>query len=201
MKPIKLKTSKEMNLNSIFVDYVTKNYGQQSITDKLQYYFSDFNQNRNVISHNKDNLYKIKDLILTLEITTKYFNQLIAIKSKMVFGSQPQCCNINFSWTDTITDNLWASNNINFEYYNVLFNIASLYFHLGYQKSLSSKVEKELRKEAIKDYKYSLYLFNIIKDEAKKKIEYRELAYNLYPSHCEYFMYNIGQIEIVKIAE
>ena len=204
MKPIKLKTSKEMNLNSIFVDYVTKNYGQQSITDKLQYYFSDFNQNRNVISHNKDNLYKIKDLILTLEITTKYFNQLIAIKSKMVFGSQPQCCNINFSWTDTITDNLWASNNINFEYYNVLFNIASLYFHLGYQKSLSPKVDKELRKEAIKDYKYSLYLFNIIKDEAKKKIEHRELPYDLYPAHCEYcatLCIIYGQIEIVKIAE
>ena len=169
MKPIKLKTSKEMNLSSIFEEYVIKNYGQQSITEKLKYYFSDFNQNRNVISHNKDDLNKIKDLLLTLDITTKYFNQLIAIKSKMVFGSQPQCCNINFSWSDTITNNLWTSNNVNFEYYNVLFNIASLYFHLGYQKSQSSKVDKNLRKEAIKDYKYSLYLFTLIKDEAKKK--------------------------------
>ena len=204
MKPIKLKTSKEMNLSSIFEEYVIKNYGQQSITEKLKYYFSDFNQNRNVISHNKEDLNKIKDLLLTLDITTKYFNQLIAIKSKMVFGSQPQCCNINFSWSDTITNNLWASNNVNFEYYNVLFNIASLYFHLGYQKSQSSKVDKNLRKEAIKDYKYSLYLFTLIKDEAKKKIEQKELPYDLYPSHCEYcatLCIIYGQIEIVKIAE
>ena len=204
MKPIKLKTSKEMNINIKFVDYVTKNYGNQFISEKLHHYFSDFNQNRNVISHNKDNMNKIKDIIVTLELTTKYFNQIIAIKSKMVFGSKPQCCNINFSWTDTITNNLWASNNIYFEYYNVLFNIASLYFHLGYEKSQSPKVDKDLRKEAIKDYKYSLYLFNIIKDEAKKKIEYRELPYDLYSSHCEYcatLCIIYGQIEIVKIAE
>ena len=58
------------------------------MTEKLQYYFSDFNQNRNDISHKKYNLYKIKDLILTLEIITKYFNKLIAIKSEMCFGSQ-----------------------------------------------------------------------------------------------------------------
>ena len=76
MKQIILKTSKEMNLNSIFIDYVTKNYGQQSITEKLQYYFSDFNQNSNVISHNKYNLYKIKDLILKLEIITIKFKSI-----------------------------------------------------------------------------------------------------------------------------
>ena len=204
MKPTKLKTSKEMDLNSIFIDYVSKNYGQHSITEKLKYYFSELNQNRNVLSHSKDEFNSIKDLTTTLNITTKYFNQIIAIKSKMVFDSKPQSCQIQFSWTDTITGETFVSYNIDFEYYNILFNIASLYFYLGYQKISSTKVDKNLRKEAIKDYKYSLNLFNIIKDEAYKKIDRLELPYDLYPAYCEYcatICVIYGQIEIVKIAE
>lgn len=204
MKPIKLKTSKEAKIDSIFIEYVSKNYGQECINEKLQNYFSDFSQNRNVISFKKDDQNTIKDVKTTLDITLKYLNQLMAIKSKMVFGTNPTNCNINFKWTDTITDNLWGSYDINFEYYNVLFNIASLNFHLGYLKSMSPKVDKDLRKEAIKDYKHALYLFNIIRDEAINKINQMELPYDLYPTYCEYcasLCIVYGQIEIVKIAE
>ena len=204
MKPIKLKTSKETNIGSKLLEFVSNNYGRDSITQNLQKYFSDFEQNRNIISYNKDDQESIKDIMTTLDISTKYFNQLIAIKSKNAFGPHANSCEINFRWTDTITGNLWGSFNINFEYYNVLFNIASLYFYLGYLKSISLKINKELRKEAIKDYKYSLYLFNIIRDEAHKKIEQRDLPYDLYPSYCEYCIalcIVYGQIEIVKIAE
>ena len=204
MKQIKLKASKETNICSKLIEFVSNNYGRESITQNLQNYFSDFEQNRNVISYNKDNQENLKDIMTTLEISTKYFNQLIAIKSKNAFGPHANSCEINFRWTDTITGNLWGSFNINFEYYNVLFNIATLYFYLGYLKSTSPKVDKALRKEAIKDYKYSLYLFNIIKDEANKKIEQRDLPYDLYPSYCEYCIalcIIYGQIEIVKIAE
>ena len=204
MKPTKLKTSKEINISSILIDFITQNYGPQSVTENLRNYISDFNNNRIVISHNKDEKNSVKDLNMAIQMTTKYFNQLIAIKSKMVFGSQHQGCNITFSWTDTITGNLWASSNIYFEYYNVLFNLASLYFQLGYQKSMSHKIDKNLRKEAIKDYKYSLYLFNKIRDEAVSKISQIELPYDLYPSYCDYFStlcIIYGQIEIVKIAE
>ena len=204
MKPTKLKTSREIDISSILINFVSKNYGPQSVTQNLINYFSDFNQNRFVISHNTEELDSIKDISMAIQMTTKYFNQLIAIKSKMVFGSQHQGCNINFTWTDTITGNLWGSTNINFEYYNVLFNLASLYFQLGYQKSMSPKIDKFLRKEAIKDYKYSLYLFNIVRDEAIYKIEKLELPYDLYPTYCDYFAtlcIIYGQIEIVKIAE
>ena len=204
MKPIKLKTSKETNISSKLLEYVSNNCGQESITQNLQKYFSDFNQNRNIISYNKDDHETIRDVMTTLEITTKYFNQLIAIKSKNAFGPHANSCEINFTWTDTITGNSWGSFNINFEYYNVLFNIASLYFHLGYLKSISPKIDKSLRKESMKDYKYALYLFNIIKDEANKKIEQRDLPYDLYPSYCDYcatLCIIYGQIEIVKIAE
>ena len=204
MKPIKLKNSKEIEITSILSDYVSKNYGQDNLNQNLQQYFSDFNRNRNVISNNKNEQNTIQDLITILQITTKYFNQLVAIKSKNIFGPQPNSCQISFTWTDTITGNLWGSYNINFEYYNILFNIASLYFYLGYQKSISPKVDKILRKEAIKDYKHSLYLFNIIKQEAINKIEQRELPYDLYPGYCDYWAtlcIVYGQIEIEKIAE
>ena len=204
MKPIKLKMSCETDISSHLIEFVSQNYGEESITPDLQHYFSDFNQNRNVISMNKDEQNTLKDLTTTLNITKKYLNQLVAIKSKMVFGPQPNSLNINFKWNDTITGNVWGSFNINFEYYNILFNIASLYFYLGYLKSSSPNIDKLLRKEAIKDYKYSLYLFNIIRDEAINKIEQRELPLDLYPAYCEYCIalcIAYGQIEIVKIAE
>ena len=204
MKPTRLKTSKETNYNSIFLQYISSTYGPQAITAKLQEYFSDFNENRKVISHKKDNLYKVQDLNMTLQITTKYLNQLIAIKSKTVISPQKGCCDLEFLWTDTITGAPFVSHNVNFEYYNVLFNIASLYFHLGYEKSFSGNIDKIVRKEIVKDYKKALYLFTLIRDEAVNKIAPIELPHDLSPTYCEYCITLCeiyGQIEIVKIAE
>ena len=204
MKPIYLKKSKETAYNSIFLDYISKIYGPQSITPKLQQYFLDFNENRKVIAHNKDGMYKVSDLLTTLQITTKYLNQLISIKAKTVISPQTGCCDLEFLWTDTITGTSFVSHNVNFEYYNVLFNIASLYFHLAYQKTMKSNIDKNLRKEIVKDYKKSLYLFTLIRDEASKKIAPIELPYDLSATYCQYCITLCeiyGQIEIVKIAE
>ena len=204
MKPTKLKTSKEINMSQIFLDFISSNYGPQAITPNLQNYFSDFNKNRIFVGYKKDDMKSIKDITNALKITTKYFNQLIAIKSKMNFGLEHKACKIDFFWSDTISGDTRASNNINFEYYNVLFNIASLYFYLAYQKCTSLNVDKALRKEAIKDYKRALYLFNIIRDEAVSKIDPMELPSDLTPSYCDYcatICIIYGQIEIVKIAE
>ena len=200
MRFIKLKTSNEMNLNSSFLEYISNSYGQQAVTPKLQNYFSEFNQNRNHIAHISIDQNSIKDLENSIQITTKYFNQLVAIKSKMISNG----LNIDFAWTDTIGENVCSSSNIFFEYYNVLFNLAALYFYLGYNKSNSPKIDKELRKEAIKDFKYSLYLFNIIRDQALNQIEQSQLPCDLSPIYCEYLStlcIIFGQIEIVKIAE
>ena len=204
MKPTRLKRSKETNYDSIFLNYISSTYGPQSITTNLQSFFNDFNENRKVISYKKDDIYKIQDLNMTLQITAKYFNQLIAIKSKTVISPQSGCCDLEFLWTDTITGASYVSHDVNFEYYNVLFNIASLYFHLGYQKSMDKNINKDLRKEIVKDYKKSMYLFSLIRDEAINKIPQMELPPDLTPTYCEYCiticeMY--GQIEIVRIAE
>ena len=178
MKPTRLKRSKETNYNSIFLNDISTKYGPQSITPKLQEFFNDFNENRKVISYKKDEMYKVQELKMTLQITTKYFNQLIAIKGKTVISPQPGCCDIEFMWTDTITGAAYVSHNVNFEYYNVLFNIASLYFHLGYQKSMDKNINKELRKEIVKDYKKSMYrfIFFILKEKYINN-EYKFLKY------------------------
>ena len=204
MKPIKLKISVDINLNSKISDILSNKYGQQSMTPNLENYFSDFSKYRSAVSHFKEEEKTIKDLKTAIELTTKYINQLIAIKSRMIFGSQHQPCNIEFSWTDTLTNNNCTSSNINFEYYNVLFNLASLYFCSGYQKTISPNIDKALRKEAIKDFKYSLYLFNIIKAEVVNKISLAEMPSDLTPPYIDYcstLCIIYGQIEIVKIAE
>ena len=204
MKPTRLKRSKETNYDSVFINYISSTYGPQSVTSKLKSFFNDFNENRKVISYKKDEMYKVQELKMTLQITTKYFNQLIAIKGKTVISPQPGCCDLEFMWTDTITGAAYVSHNVNFEYYNVLFNIASLYFHLGYQKSMDKNINKELRKEIVKDYKKSMYLFSLIRDEAIKKIDQKELPTDLTPTYCGYCMTiceMYGQIEIVRIAE
>ena len=102
MKPIKLKMSCETDISSHLIEFVSQNYGQESVTQELQNYFSDFNQIRNIIAMNKDEENTIKDLTSTLNFTKKYLNHLVAIKSKMVFGPQPNSLNINFKWNDTI---------------------------------------------------------------------------------------------------
>ena len=204
MKPTRLKRSKETNYDSVFINYISSTYGPQSVTSKLKSFFNDFNENRKVISYKKDDIYKIQDLNMTLQITTKYFNQLIAIKGKTVISPQAGCCDLEFLWTDTITGTSFVSHDVNFEYYNVLFNIASLYFHLGYQKSMDKNINKDLRKEIVKDYKKSMYLFSLIRDEAINKISQLELPLDLTPACCEYCITICeiyGQIEIVRIAE
>jgi len=201
MLPIILKTSKEINLNKPLMEYVSNNYGNESLTQNLMSFFSDFNNKRNVISAKQDDLGTAKDIDSLLQITIKYLNQLIVIQNKNLLQ---HISNIEFLWTDTITGNSFSSKNIFFEYYNVLFNIASLFFFLGYKKMKSLNIDKNLRKEAIKDYKYSLYLFNIIRDEALTKISQDELPFDLSPVYCEYCVslcIIYGQIEIVKIAE
>ena len=202
MRPIKLKTSKEINIKSSLLDYFSINCGQQNITENVQSFLSDLNNNRNQICENQSSPESIKDLNNMLQITTKYLNQLVGIKSKMIF--QKNNNDLEFSWDDTLTGNSLTSNNINFEYYNILFNLAIIYFYLGYKKSNMEFIDKNLRKEAIKDYKHSLYLFNTIKEEAINNISQNEFPLDLHPMYCEY---NItlciiyGQIEIVKIAE
>ena len=64
---------------------------------------------------------------------------------------------------------------------------------------MDKNINKDLRKEIVKDYKKSMYLFSLIRDVELKKIDQPELPPDLTPTYCEYCMTiceMYGQIEI-----
>ena len=203
MRPTTLKRTPAMDIYSKLNEFALK-YGTYSM-DKYSNIFREMNQNREVIS-------KISALGgLTPEqtdqqrlILTAYINQLIVIKSKMLFGRESYSCKLDFVWTDTIKQKNWKSHNINFEYYNALYNLAAVYYILGLESGANSKEDKNIKKEAVNHFKKALSLFRILKDEAYASISQSELPYDLYPNHlefCEKLCLIAGQKYILQIAE
>lgn len=203
MRPTTLKRTPPTDIYSKLNEFALK-YGTYSM-DKYSNIFREMNQNREVIS-------KISALSgLTPEqtdqqrlILTAYINQLIVIKSKMLFGRESYSCKLDFVWTDTIKQKNWKSHNINFEYYNVLYNLAAVYYILGLESGANSKEDKNIKKEAVNHFKKALSLFRILKDEAYASISQSELPYDLYPNHlefCEKLCLIAGQKYILQIAE
>ena len=203
MRPTTLKRTPSTDIYSKLNEFALK-YGTYSM-DKYSNIFREMNQNREVIS-------KISSLSgLTPEqtdqqrlILTSYINQLIVIKSKMLFGRESYSCKLDFVWTDTIKQKNWKSHNINFEYYNVLYNLAAVYYILGLESGANSKEDKNIKKEAVNHFKKALSLFRILKDEAYASISQSELPYDLYPNHlefCEKLCLIAGQKYILQIAE
>jgi hypothetical protein len=86
----------------------------------------------------------------------------------MVFGKDKFCCKLNFDWYDTLKGSHIKSHDIEFELYNCLFNLAILYYCGGLVLAGSEAQTKELRKESTNNFKKAIYVFNIIKEEAKK---------------------------------
>ena len=203
MRPTTLKRTPPTDIYSKLNEFALK-YGTYSM-DKYSNIFREMNQNREVIS-------KISALSgLTPEqtdqqrlILTAYINQLIVIKSKMLFGRESYSCKLDFVWTDTIKQKNWKSHNINFEYYNALYNLAAVYYILGLESGANSKEDKNIKKEAVNHFKKALSLFRILKDEAYASISQSELPYDLYPNHlefCEKLCLIAGQKYILQIAE
>ena len=203
MRPTTLKRTQSTDIYSKLNEFALK-YGTYSM-DKYSNIFREMNQNREVIS-------KISALSgLTPEqtdqqrlILTSYINQLIVIKSKILFGRESYSCKLDFVWTDTIKQKNWKSHNINFEYYNALYNLASVYYILGLESGANSKEDKNIKKEAVNHFKKALSLFRILKDEAYASISQSELPYDLYPNHlefCEKLCLIAGQKYILQIAE
>jgi len=199
----RLKTCKPIDLDSKLKEYVIKNYDNESLTDKVKQYFSSLNQNRNVIAQMgevQDNQDQIKQ---NINIISEYLNQIIALKQKMTFGKESYSCKVEFIWTDTIKGSKWDSYNIFFEFYNTMFNLATNYYNLA---SIYSKTatDKSGHRDANKYFKYAMYTFDVIKEEAASKIPEKELPLDLFPDHLEYCktLCEIqGQLEVYTIAK
>ena len=199
----KLKTCKAIDMESKLKEYVIKNYDNESLTEKVKTYFGEVTQGRNVMSQMGEYHDDISQLKQNINIITTYLNMLFAIKQKMTFGKESYSCKIEFIWTDTIKKSKWDSYNIYFEIYNAMFNLATSYYNLGAQIAKSA-TEKNGHKEASKNFKHAMYLFDVIKQEALSKIPEKELPYDLYPSHLDYCITLCeiqGQLEIYAIAK
>jgi hypothetical protein len=101
-----------------------------------------------------------------------YLTMLNVIKSKMNFGKDDFSIKVDFAWRDVIKNDFWYSNNVNFEYYSSLFNLAIAYSCLG-SSILSSDDEVKL-KEGIKYFQFSSWLFDNIKNELPSLIPAKE---------------------------
>ena len=199
----KLKTCKPIDLDSKLKEYVIKNYDNESLSEKVKSYFSEINQNRSVIAQMGDVQDNIDQLKQNINIISSYINMLTAISQKMTFGKESYSCKIEFTWTDTIRDSKWKSYNIFFEYYNAMFNLATCYYNLATQIARAS-TDKIGHKEANKYFKYAMYTYDVIKEEAASKIPEKELPLDLFPAHLDYckVLCEIqGQMEIYYIAK
>ena len=185
-------------------NYVLNNYNTGLLSNSVENYFRDIKQNRDVICKLCKNNYSFDQLSQHRLVLTTYLNEILTLKSKMTFGKQSYSCKIGFVWTDTICKKEWKSYNIYFEIYNCLYNLGVIYFSLGSHLSKTAKDDKNQNKEAVKNFKHALYIFDRLKNEAYSAINENELPYDLHPSHLKYLSQMCiiqGQKQIVEVAQ
>jgi hypothetical protein len=200
----KIKKCKPIDFDSKLKEYLIKNNGKSTLTDKAKELFKQVTQNRDAMSKMKEIQISSEEIKNNIEIIISYINQINAIRKKMIFGKDKYCCKITFDWSDTIKGNHIKSYNIEFELFNALYNLAVLYYCNALNLARSDSPPKEIRKEITLCFRYAIYIFNFIKEEAKKKIDIKELQSDLYDEHLDYciVMCEIeGQIQIYKIAK
>ena len=203
MRPCVLKSPTSTDMFTKLNEFALK-YSSSSL-EKYTNLFREMQQNREVMCK----IGAIKSLSSEQvsqhrHILTSYINELIIIKSKMIFGRESYNCKIDFKWTDTIKEKQWKSHNINFEYYNALYNLAVVYYMIGLELGANSKEDKVIKKDAVNHFKKAVYLFRMLKNEAFTTIDQSELPYDLYPTHleyCEKLSLIAGQKYILQIAE
>ena len=206
MIPIKIKKCKPIDIDSKLKEYLIKNGGKNSLTDALNDYFAQMAQNRGVMTKmldinemNKDP----KQIKEGIAILISYINQLNFLRKKITFGNEQFSCKIDFIWSDNIKSNTIKSNQVEFELCNSTYNLATLYYQNGLNLWNSQSITKEIRKEALINFKYAMYLFNWTKIEALK-IKAKELPADLHSSNMDYLI-NLceinGQTQIYQIAK
>ena len=203
MRPCVLKIPANLDLFTKLNEYALK-YGPGS-SEKYANLFREMQQNREVMNKiggiknlSSDQISQQKHIL------TSYINNLIIVKSKIIFGKESYNCKIDFKWSDVIKDKQWKSHNINFEYYSALYNLGVVYYMIGLETGTNSKEDKNIKKDAVNHFKKAVYIFRLLKDEAYAAISQDELPYDLYPTHleyCEKLSLIAGQKYILQIAE
>jgi len=84
---------------------------------------------------------------------------------------------MDFSWKDTLTGDFYNSNNMNLEYYSVLYNLGILYSLMGRCVNIADpELEEAKHKEAIKNFQYAAWIFDKIKQEISNNLSNKEIS-------------------------
>ena len=207
MLQLKLKFPKSLKIEDKLKSYVIKNYGKESFNDDVSRFFTDIQQNRNVIC-------KISQLNCTtdiikqnIQVVTFYINQLFVLKSKVTFGKKDKDISIPFEWTDIVKSGKYVSHNIYFEYYNSLFLLALMYYRVAlnllHDNNMSIR-SKEVAKEIGDSLRQTKSLIDIIKHESTSTLPVNESCPDLSGSFLQFLSTYLGgfvQVYTLKFLE
>ena len=196
MNSFTLKITQNINYEQAISNYILQK--NQTISQGIDYIIKELQNSRNAILNFPKYINNLEKLDEMRQKYTIYINMLYIVKKNILFGNEDYTVNLNFNWTDILTEKEFSSNNIDFEYYNSLFNLASIYYLIGINYKNSNNDQISIY------FKNALSIFKIIKNECYKKLNKNELCFDLYPSYLEYCC-NLciiqGQLFLVKLLK
>ena len=201
----KLKSAVLIDIVTNIKNYIIGNYDASSFTPAVEKFLAEVQQNRNVISDLGEVKQNLDSLKSNRQICLQYLQQLNLLKSKMSFGKEKIAVHLEFTWKDTLKNSNFKSMNINFEIYNVLFNLGMIYLNIARMESVEAGGTDDAKlKEAIKSYQYAAGIFDKIKNEITQCVPDKELSNDLRPNYmtyCSCLCIAYAQKNLITVAE
>ena len=96
---------------------------------------------------------------------------------------------MEFAWKDSLNGNFYYSNNMNLEYYSVLYNLGVVYSLMGRAIDITNPdLEEPKHKEAIKLFQYAANIFDKIKQEVSGCLASNEISPDLSENNLTYVL-------------
>ena len=201
----KLKSAVLIDIVTQIKNYIISNYDASSFTPAVEKFLAEVQQNRNVISDLGEMKQTLDALKSNRQICLQYLQQLNLLKSKMSFGKEKIAVHLEFNWKDTLKNSNCKSMNINFEIYNVLFNLATIYLNIARMESVEAAGTDDAKlKEAIKSYQYAAGIYDKIKNEIAQCVPEKEIPNDLKPNYmtyCSCLCIAYAQKNLITVAE
>jgi hypothetical protein len=156
---------------------------------------ADFTRDLNAKRRSSVTEYKLSDM--TINSLKEYKN---ALKSYLPVLIKLNSFNIRLGeaqWLDTLTNDYVKSSNPYFEYYNILYNLACVYFLLGcYFNNVS---EEDRIREGIKYFQHASFMFEKLIREVPMNLKQNEILSDLSTSNLSYVRLTFyGLVELYK---
>ena len=151
---------------------------------KIQDFATHLVQHRSIVISLSELDKSLEKLKSYKDTTVTYISMLYALKSKINFGKDEYCMQLEFSWKDVLKNEFYSSYNINFEYYSAYYNLAIIYLQMG--KLLAKTTDDAKLKEGIKHFQNSAWIFDHIKQEIPICIPARETPPDLSSNYLSY---------------